>query len=250
MSTFGPAGTNPPISQFMTAWIARLTDLLYRQTAVRPTIRHAGAAGPEQGADILWWQCEADGKPLTFFIGAAEPSWRSLASLLSNSDVTTDDHDGRQAYLTLLAESFDLKGTAIDRGPQSKHCEIVEIHFPKSEPIRLRFVGEPKSAPPHSGFGLLLDIELPITIRFGTGQMLLQDLLALQPSSTIEFDRRVNDPVEILVNGRTVARGEAVVVRGNYGVRIIEIADRKDRLETSAASSASNLVMNVEETVQ
>jgi flagellar motor switch protein FliN/FliY len=79
-----------------------------------------------------------------------------------------------------------------------------------------------------------LNIELPITIRFGLKKMLLQDVVQVNAGATIEFDRRVNDPVEILVNGRAVARGEAVVVRGNYGIRIIEIADRNDWLETSA----------------
>ena len=79
---------------------------------------------------------------------------------------------------------------------------------------------------PNDAIGLLSDIELPLTIRLGKARMLLGDLLAVKAGITIESDRRVADPVEILVNGKIVARGEAVVVHGNYGVRILEIAVR------------------------
>jgi len=79
---------------------------------------------------------------------------------------------------------------------------------------------------------VLLDIELPVTLRFGRTQMSLGDVMALGTGSVIEFDRGVNEPVEVLVNGRVVARGEAVMVQGNYGVRISDIASRNQRLDT------------------
>jgi flagellar motor switch protein FliN/FliY len=71
---------------------------------------------------------------------------------------------------------------------------------------------------------ILLDIELPVTLRFGRRQMSLEDILRLDTGSIIEFDRAVEDRVELLVNDRVVARGEAVTVQGHYGVRILEIA--------------------------
>lgn len=80
---------------------------------------------------------------------------------------------------------------------------------------------------------VLLDIELPVTLRFGRTQMLLGDVMALGTGSVIEFDRAVTEPVEVLVNGRVVARGEAVMVEGNYGVRISDIASRSQRLGSS-----------------
>jgi len=87
----------------------------------------------------------------------------------------------------------------------------------------------------HPKLEVLLDIELPVTLRFGRTQMQLGDVLALGSGSVIEFDHSANEPVEVLVNGRVVARGEAVMVQGNYGVRISEIASRRERLGTSQA---------------
>ena len=84
----------------------------------------------------------------------------------------------------------------------------------------------------------LLDIELPVTLRFGTATMALEAVMALNTGSVVEFDRRVNEPVEVLVNGHLVARGEAVIVQGNYGVRISEIISRRDRLKMTANDSA------------
>ncbi|MGA3040325.1 MAG: flagellar motor switch protein FliN [Bryobacteraceae bacterium] len=85
-----------------------------------------------------------------------------------------------------------------------------------------------------SAMDILLDIELPVTLRFGSRRMALEDILRLDTGSIVEFDRTVEDPVEVLVNDRVVARGEAVTVHGHYGVRILEIASAPDRLDSSA----------------
>ena len=84
-----------------------------------------------------------------------------------------------------------------------------------------------------SKLDVLLDIELPVTLRFGRTQMSLGDVMNLGTGSVIEFDRGVTEPVEILVNGRVVARGEAVMMQGNYGVRITDIASRSQRLDST-----------------
>jgi flagellar motor switch protein FliN/FliY len=79
---------------------------------------------------------------------------------------------------------------------------------------------------------LLLDVDLPVSISFGKAQVALKDVLKLTTGSIVELDRGVNDQVEVLVNQCLVARGEVVVVDGNYGVRIQEIASRQDRLRS------------------
>ncbi|HZY73125.1 MAG TPA: flagellar motor switch protein FliN [Edaphobacter sp.] len=94
----------------------------------------------------------------------------------------------------------------------------------------------PQTTPPNN-LEMLLDIQLPLTLRFGKTEMPLGEIAALGLQSSIELDRAVDDPIEILVNGRLIARGEPVVVQGNYGVRILEITSRKDRLEMSSLSS-------------
>jgi len=79
---------------------------------------------------------------------------------------------------------------------------------------------------------LLLDVDLPVSISFGKTRLPMKDVLKLTTGSIVELDRNVNDLVEVLVNHRLIARGEVVVVEGNYGVRIQEIASRHDRLRS------------------
>ena len=81
-----------------------------------------------------------------------------------------------------------------------------------------------------SALDLLLDIELPVTLRFGRTQMTLNEVMDLNRGSVIDFGQSAEEPVEVMVNGRVVARGEAVMVQGNYGVRISQIESRPDRL--------------------
>jgi flagellar motor switch protein FliN/FliY len=79
---------------------------------------------------------------------------------------------------------------------------------------------------------LLLDVDLPVSISFGKTQLPMKDVIKLTTGSIIELNRSVNEPVEVLVNQCLIARGEVVVVEGNYGVRILEIATRHERLRT------------------
>ena len=79
---------------------------------------------------------------------------------------------------------------------------------------------------------LLLDVDLPVTISFGKAQLAMKDVLKLTTGSIVELNRGINDPVEVLVNQCLIARGEVVVVEGNYGVKISEIASRPDRLRS------------------
>jgi flagellar motor switch protein FliN len=81
---------------------------------------------------------------------------------------------------------------------------------------------------------LLLDVDLPVSISFGKAQLALKDVLKLTTGSIVELNRGANDHVEVMVNHCLIARGEVVVVEGNYGVRIQEIASRQDRLRSLA----------------
>jgi flagellar motor switch protein FliN/FliY len=91
----------------------------------------------------------------------------------------------------------------------------------------------PELSPPRSAnLELLLDVKLDATIRFGQKQMLLREVLDLHPGIAVALDRQVEEPVELLVGGRTVARGEVVIVDGNYGLRITEILSPQHRIES------------------
>jgi flagellar motor switch protein FliN len=79
---------------------------------------------------------------------------------------------------------------------------------------------------------LLKDVELEATLRFGQREMLLGDVLNLAPGSIVELDQQVQDPVELLVGKRVIARGEVVTVEGNYGFRVTALASREERLDS------------------
>jgi flagellar motor switch protein FliN/FliY len=77
---------------------------------------------------------------------------------------------------------------------------------------------------------LLMDVQLPVSIRFGETEMLLEDIVKLGVGSIIELNCGVDEPVELIVNGKSLARGEVVTVDGFYGVRITEITNVGERI--------------------
>ena len=79
---------------------------------------------------------------------------------------------------------------------------------------------------------LLMEVELPVSISFGRAKIPLKDAIKLSTGSIVELNRGLADPVEVIVNNCVIARGEVVVVDGNYGVRIQQIISREERLRT------------------
>lgn len=70
---------------------------------------------------------------------------------------------------------------------------------------------------------LLHDVEMGVTVELGRSRMLVRDILALSPGSVVELDRAAGSPVDVLVNGTLIARGEVVVIDEEFGIRITEI---------------------------
>ena len=77
---------------------------------------------------------------------------------------------------------------------------------------------------------ILLDVPLDISVELGGSRMSIQELLALGPGSVVELDKVAGEPLDILVNQRLVARGEAVVVNDKFGVRITDIISPSERV--------------------
>jgi flagellar motor switch protein FliN/FliY len=86
--------------------------------------------------------------------------------------------------------------------------------------------------PKSKTFELLLDVELPVSVSFGRAQVALKDVLKLTTGSIVELNRTIGDSVEVIVNNCVIARGEVVVVEGNFGVRIQQVISRQERLRT------------------
>jgi flagellar motor switch protein FliN/FliY len=93
-------------------------------------------------------------------------------------------------------------------------------------PLARGIAGESKT------FDLLLEVELPVSVSFGRTQIPLRDALKLTTGAIVELNRAVAEPVEIVVNNCVIARGEVVVVEGNFGVRIQEVISKQERLRT------------------
>jgi flagellar motor switch protein FliN len=87
-----------------------------------------------------------------------------------------------------------------------------------------------RTTPLPTNLGLVLDVELEATIRFGEREMLLRDIFGLIAGAVVELNQMVNEPAQLLVAGRLVARGEVVVVDGNFGLRVTEVASVNERV--------------------
>ncbi|HEY1255224.1 MAG TPA: FliM/FliN family flagellar motor switch protein [Terracidiphilus sp.] len=83
-----------------------------------------------------------------------------------------------------------------------------------------------------AGVELLLDVELEAALRFGCKEMPLAEILDLGPGDVVPLDRNVADPVDLIVGDKIVARGEVVLVNGNFGLRVTEVASPRKRLES------------------
>jgi flagellar motor switch protein FliN len=86
--------------------------------------------------------------------------------------------------------------------------------------------------PAAANFDLLLEVELDASVRFGSRELELKEVLELGPGDVVELDRQVADPVDLIVGDRIVARGEVVLVNGNFGLRVTEVVEPVRRLES------------------
>ena len=92
---------------------------------------------------------------------------------------------------------------------------------------------EPSEQSEETGnLGLVLDISLRAVARLGQVEMPISEILKLGPGSVIEIDRLVDEPIDLLVNDRLVARGEVVTIDEKFALRITEIASREERIKS------------------
>lgn len=127
--------------------------------------------------------------------------------------------------------------------PQGAAVTTYQLRF-QEQAMLLTFVDEVQpvemakraaEVPPkqsYKGLDLLLDVELEASLRFGSREIPLHEVLELGPGDVVELDRHVADPVDLIVGDRIVARGEVVLVNGNFGLRVTEVAEPKKCLES------------------
>lgn len=80
-------------------------------------------------------------------------------------------------------------------------------------------------------FDLLLDVPVTLSVEIGRTRMSIKDLLALNQGALVELDREVNAPLDLMVNGTLIARGEVVELEGRFGLRLIDVVSPSERLK-------------------
>lgn len=77
----------------------------------------------------------------------------------------------------------------------------------------------------------LMDVSLQVSVEVGRTRMTIHDLLQMGPGSVVELEKLAGEPLEIFINGKAIARGEAVIVNDKFGVRLTDIMSPEDRVE-------------------
>ena len=124
--------------------------------------------------------------------------------------------------LTVLLEMDDAIIAALQRG--------TFIPAPASPAVNPS--AEIQSLLRQGNLGLLMDVELGVMLRFGCRQATLREVLELTSGAVLELDREIQEPVDLLLNGRVIARGDVVVIDGNYGLRVTEVASPQQRVDS------------------
>jgi flagellar motor switch protein FliN/FliY len=75
-----------------------------------------------------------------------------------------------------------------------------------------------------NGFGLIHDIDVRLTVELGRAQMRLRDVLDLAEDSVVMLDRLIDEPLDVMVNGKLIAKGEVIAEGNRFGLRILELA--------------------------
>jgi len=119
---------------------------------------------------------------------------------------------------------LDIQESASSPSPSPDAASGAGHHQPQMVPVM-------ESNVDTRNLELLLDIELPVVVRMGHTEMPLGELLKLTPGSILELNRPADAPVDLLVNGKQIAKGEVVVVDGNFAFRITEVESAAQRLQ-------------------
>ncbi|MGI9539612.1 MAG: flagellar motor switch phosphatase FliY, partial [Miltoncostaeaceae bacterium] len=130
---------------------------------------------------------------------------------------------------------------ASSAAPEPARAE--EASAPAEEPAANAPLAHPVSFPALEGaaasagagdIALLMDVPLHVTVELGRTELRIRNVLDLVPGSIIELDRLAGEPVDVLVNGKNIARGEVVVIDEEFGVRITDVATPATRLTSLA----------------
>ncbi|HHW02855.1 MAG TPA: flagellar motor switch phosphatase FliY [Thermoanaerobacterales bacterium] len=99
-------------------------------------------------------------------------------------------------------------------------------------PVQFETFQEEPVPPSNASLDLIMDVPLEVTVELGRTFKTIKEILGFSPGSIVELDKMAGEPVDILVNGKHVAKGEVVVIDENFGVRITEIINSIERVNS------------------
>jgi flagellar motor switch protein FliN/FliY len=133
--------------------------------------------------------------------------------------------------LWMFAQLTAIKAVHEKLFPKKKEEEKVKVQpakFEEFSPAETQIPPQPSEI--QQKLELLFDVPLKVVVELGRARMTLKQVMDLTIGSLIELDKLTGEPVDVLVNGKLIARGEVVVIDENFGVRITEIVSPKQRL--------------------
>jgi flagellar motor switch protein FliN len=148
----------------------------------------------------------------TFTINASLAS-EPASDRVNIVEITAADDDGNRVSILMYLDPALTKALTL----RSETASADEVSRKSID------AAAAETIPEQVNLKLVLDVELNVTLRFGQRQLALREVLELTSGSVIELDRQVEEPVELLLEGKVIARGEAVVIDGNYGLRVTEV---------------------------
>jgi flagellar motor switch protein FliN len=155
--------------------------------------------------------CSAMANQLGEFSVHPAESFERIADAIGIAETTFgDDHGNRVPIRMLLNQRL--------QDALAAHATPIAQEEPETSSAEAAL-----AAADAKNLDLVMDVELNVTLRFGQRQLALREVLELTSGSVIELDRQVEEPVELLLEGKVIAKGEAVVIDGNYGLRVTEV---------------------------
>ena len=215
-----------PSVQFAEGHIEALHELLRQFAGLA-----ASASKAKYGGDV---EFSIDTSEAAAFETAATAVWEFSSSNIAAIRWALDVDSALSASLESAIAAQAAVGSA-PTPPQPKTQAATSPSGPSPAPSATA----PETAGSAANLDLLLDVLLEATLRFGQKEMQLREILELRPGSVVELNRRIQEPAELLVSGRVVARGDVVIVDGNYGLRITDITQPHQRLESLETGSGA-----------
>ncbi|HBQ77339.1 MAG TPA: flagellar motor switch phosphatase FliY [Exiguobacterium sp.] len=157
---------------------------------------------------------------------------KQLIQKLFSASTTQQAEPAPQATAQAQPEQPQAKPTP---APAMEQRTVVPPPEPKAtpvgvSPVQFSQLGEMEVEGTPGNIGMLYDVPLNVTVELGRTRRSVRDILELTQGSVIELDKLAGEPVDVLVNNTLIATGEVVVIEENFGVRITEIVNTKERL--------------------